>query len=93
MPVDADSAVLDLEAGTFKPPLYATYAITKVDETHINFGLETGTSSIFGTIDRISGNMTMNVMKPEDRRRLSAGGSAKMQAWMNAKCVPAQRMF
>jgi hypothetical protein len=93
MTINGDSAMIDFDAGTFKPPIYSPYQITKVTDTDVNFGLETSTTSIFGTIDRISGNLSMNVMKPEDRKRIMAGHSAKMLAWMSAKCVPAKRMF
>ncbi|KRR06817.1 hypothetical protein [Bradyrhizobium valentinum] len=93
MAIDGDSAIIDFDAGTFKPPLYHPYSITKINDTQVTFGFESSTTSIFGTIDRISGNLSMNVMKPEERKRLAAGGSVKMLAWMAAKCVPAKPMF
>lgn len=93
MAIDGDSAIIDFDAGTFKPPLYQAYSITKVNDTQVTFGFESSTRSIFGTIDRISGNLSMNIMKPEDRKRLAAGGSLKMLSWMTAKCMPAKQMF
>ncbi|MDE5454161.1 hypothetical protein GWE18_15135 [Bradyrhizobium sp. CSA112] len=93
MIIDGDSAIIDFDAGTFKPPLYQTYSITKVNDTQVTFAFESSTTSIFGTIDRVSGNLSMNVMKPEERKRLAAGGSVKMLSWMTAKCMPAKQMF
>jgi hypothetical protein len=93
MTFDGDSAIIDLDAGTFKPPHYQVYSITRVNNTQVSFGFESSTASIFGTIDRISGNLSMNVMKPEDRKKLMAGGSVKMLSWLTAKCMPAKQMF
>jgi len=35
----------------------------------------------------------MTVMKPAERQKLLAGGSAHILAVMTAKCTPAKRMF
>jgi len=51
MTINGDSAMIDFDAGTFKPPIYSPYQITKVTDTDVNFGLETSTTSIFGTSD------------------------------------------
>jgi hypothetical protein len=41
----------------------------------------------------VSGNLSMNVMKPSERKMLQAGETAHFLAWMTAKCAPAQRLF
>ncbi|MGJ4957741.1 hypothetical protein ACQR1H_19005 [Bradyrhizobium sp. HKCCYLRH2015] len=91
--IDGDSAVVDFDSQTFKPPIFPAYKITKISNTNLSFGLDTSETSVFGSIDRISGNVSMTVMRPEERKKILSGGSAKMLSWMTAKCSPAKRMF
>jgi hypothetical protein len=35
----------------------------------------------------------MNVMRPNERKNLQAGGTVHFLAWMTARCALAQRMF
>jgi hypothetical protein len=86
MTINGDSAMIDFDAGTFKPPIYQPYQITKVTDTDVNFGLETSKTSIFGTIDRISGNLSMNVMKPEERKKIM-GRSQRENACLDVSQV------
>lgn len=91
--INAETAILDLEERSFKPPLYPEFALTRVGESDVSFGSELPTLSTWGNLDRVSGSLSMNVMSPSDRKKLQAGGSAQFLAWMTAKCAPAQRMF
>jgi hypothetical protein len=93
IPVNAETAVVDLEKRTFKPPLYPEFPLTKVGENDVSFGSELPNYSAWGSLDRVSGSLSMNVMRPDERKRLQAGGSVRFLAWMAAKCTPAQRMF
>lgn len=91
--IDRETAILDLENKTFKPPLYPEYPLTRVGENDITYGTESSTISLAGSLDRISGSLSLNVMTPADRKTLAAGGSVKFIAWMTGKCSPAKRMF
>ncbi len=91
--ITRETAVLDLEARSFKPPLYPAFTVTRIGETDVSFGSETSTHSTWGSLDRVSGTMTLNVFNPTERKKLQAGGSANYMAWLSAKCSPAQRMF
>lgn len=93
VPVRGETAILDLEQRTFKPPLYAEYPLLRVGEADVSFGIELPAVSISGALDRVSGSLSMNVLAPSERKKLQDGGSAKFIAWMTAKCVPAKRMF
>ena len=44
MTINGDSAMIDFDTGTFKPPIYLPYQITKVTDIDVNFGLETSTT-------------------------------------------------
>jgi hypothetical protein len=57
--IDRQTAVLDLEGGTFKPPMYPAYQIKRSSDTDIGFGLENSQTSISGNIDRVSGALSM----------------------------------
>jgi hypothetical protein len=91
--IDRETAILDIEKQTFKPPLYPVFSLTRVADNDIDFGYESATNSTWGSLDRVSGSLSMNVMSPDDRKKLQAGGSARFLAWMTAKCAPAQRLF
>jgi hypothetical protein len=91
--IDGETAILDLERRSFKPPLYVHFPLLRVGETDVTFGNELPTLSTWGSLDRISGTLSMNVMKPNERQSLRAGSSAHFIASMFAKCTPAQRMF
>lgn len=93
MNIDGETAVVDLERHTFKPPLYSEFPLTQVGQTELSFGSELPTLSTSGNLDRVSGSLWMNVMRPNERKSLQAGGSAHFLAWMSAKCAPAERMF
>jgi hypothetical protein len=93
IPVAGETAILDLDSGTFKPPLYNSFPLLKVRDTQVTFGSESQTLSVWGSLDRVSGSLSMSVMEPGERRKVQAGGSAHFMAWITAKCVPAQRMF
>ncbi|MCX7310320.1 MAG: hypothetical protein NTV56_00985 [Alphaproteobacteria bacterium] len=92
-PFDRESAIVDLERRTIKPPLYPEFSITIVKENDITFGNELTSLSTWGGLDRVSGKLTLNVLRPADRKSLMTGGSVHFLALMEAKCVPAQRMF
>ena len=91
--IDRETAILDLDGRSFKPPLYPEFPVTRIGESDLSFGSELPNLSTWGTLDRVSGSLSMNVMKPSERKSLQAGKGAKFLAWMTAKCVPAQRMF
>ena len=92
-PIERETAILDIPNRTFKPPLYPEFPLIRVRETDATFGSELPSLSTWGSIDRISGSLTMNVMRPDERKSLQLGGTVRFLAWMTAKCVPAQRMF
>ena len=92
-PIDRETAILDLEKPSFKPPLYQEFPLIRIGESDVSFGSELPSLSTWGSLDRISGSLSMNVMRPSERRALQAGGSAKFLVWMTAKCAPAKRMF
>ncbi|PSO19135.1 hypothetical protein [Bradyrhizobium sp. MOS003] len=91
--ISGESAIVDLEKLTFKPPLYSEFPITRVAENDLSFGSELPSLSTWGSLDRVSGTLTMNVLRPDERKKLQAGGSAHFLTWMSAKCAPAKRMF
>lgn len=93
VPVRGETAILDLEQRTFKPPLYSEYSLIRVSESDVSFGGELPAVSIWGSLDRVSGSLSMNILAPSERKKLQDGGSAKFLAWMTAKCAPAKRMF
>ena len=91
--LDRETAILDLENRSFKPPIYGALPLTRIGENEVYFASETPDSSIRGSLDRISGALSLNALRPSERKKLDAGEGAAFQAWMTAKCVPAQRMF
>jgi hypothetical protein len=91
--IGGETAILDLEKRSFKPPLYPEFPLIRVGESDLSFGSELPALSTWGSVDRVSGSLSMNVMRPTERKNLQAGGSAHFLAWMTAKCAPAQRMF
>jgi hypothetical protein len=91
--IDETGSVLDLEKGIFTAPVYGTFPITRIDDTTIVFGSETPTNSTLGNLDRISGNLTMTLMPPADRKKLTSGQPAHVTAYVDAKCSPAKKMF
>jgi hypothetical protein len=91
--IDGETAILDLEKRSFKPPMYQEFPLIRVGESDLSFGSELPDLSTWGNLDRVSGNLSMNVMRPNERKALKAGGSAHFLVWMSAKCAPAQRMF
>jgi hypothetical protein len=91
--IDAETAILDIEAGTFKPPMYPKFQLTRVDDSSISFGNDNDKYSTWGSLDRVSGSLSMNVMSPNDRKELQAGRSGHFMVWMSGKCAPAKRMF
>ena len=92
-PISGETAILDIEKQSFKPPLYPEFPLIRVGESDLSFGSELPNLSSWGNLDRISGSLSMNVMRPTERKTLQAGGTAHFLAWMSAKCAPAQRMF
>lgn len=93
IPISGETAIIDLEKRTFKPPMYSEFPLTRVGENDLSFGSELPTLSTWGSLDRVSGSLAMNVMRPDARKALQAGGTVNFLAWMSGKCVPAQRMF
>lgn len=93
MNISAETAIVDLEKRTFKPPLYPEFPLIRVGESDLSFGSELPTLSTWGGLDRVSGSLSMNVMRPNVRKNLQAGGTAHFLAFLSAKCAPAQRMF
>ena len=93
IPINGETAIVDLENRTFKPPMYQEFPLTRVGESDLSFGSELPTLSTWGSLDRVSGSLSMNVLRPDERKKLQAGGSAHFLAWMSGKCAPAQRMF
>lgn len=91
--ITGETAILDLDKRSFKPPLYPEFPVTRVGESDVSFGSELPTLSTWGSLDRVSGSLTMNVLRPSERKALQAGGSAHFLAWMSGKCAPAQKMF
>jgi hypothetical protein len=91
--VGGETAILDIEKRSFKPPLYPEFSLIRLGESDLTFGNEAATLSTWGDLDRVSGSLSMSVMRPSERKALQAGGSAHFLAWMSAKCLPAQRMF
>lgn len=91
--IAGETAILDLQTNTFKPPMYNAFPLSRVADNSLSFGSESGTLSVWGSLDRVSGSLSMNVLEPKERHKLQAGTSAHFLAWMTAKCAPAQRMF
>jgi hypothetical protein len=38
--IDRETAILDIESQTFKPPLYPAFQVTEISETNLSFGSE-----------------------------------------------------
>jgi hypothetical protein len=91
--IGRETAILDIENGSLKPPMYSAFPLIRVGDNDVSFGSELPTLSTWGNLDRVSGSLSMNVMRPSERKSLQAGGTAHFLAWMSAKCAPAQRMF
>jgi hypothetical protein len=47
--VDHETAILDFEKRTFKPPMYTEFSLTRIGESDV--------SSIWGNLDRVSGDL------------------------------------
>jgi hypothetical protein len=92
-PIENETAILDYDKRVFKPPFYPSFPITRVDESTVVFSSETGELSTLGNLDRVSGNLTMNAMRPSERQRLQRGETVHFLAYISAKCTPAQKMF
>lgn len=86
-------AALDLEGGTFLAPVYGTFRIIRVDDASISFGGETPTVSTFGTLDRVSGALSMNLMPPAERKKLQNGQTVHFTAYVDAKCMRSKKKF
>jgi hypothetical protein len=93
IPINGQTAILDVQNNSFKPPMYTEHPLIRVEENLISFGFESEKYSTEGSLDRVSGSFAMTVMKPDERKKLKAGGTAHFMTWMSGKCVPAQRMF
>ena len=93
IPINGETAILDIENNSFKPPMYTEHPLIRIEANNISFGFESDKYSTSGSLDRVSGSLAMTVMKPEERKKLKAGGSAHFLVWMSGKCVPALRMF
>jgi hypothetical protein len=93
MNIGGETAILDLEKRTFRPPLYPEFPLIRVGESDLSFGSELPSLSTWGGLDRVSGSLSMNVMRPNERKSLQAGGTAHFLAFMSAKCAPAHRIF
>lgn len=93
MKIDASGAMVDLDAGTFTAPVYGTYPIIRSEDTSIAFGADNEKVSTYGSLDRISGKLTMSLMTPAARRAVSMGKSIKMISYVEARCTPARKMF
>lgn len=91
--IENETSVLDYDKRVVKPPLYPAFPITRVDESSVVFGSETVELSTFGNLDRVSGNLTLNAMRPSERQKLQNGGTVHFLAYISAKCAPAQKMF
>jgi hypothetical protein len=50
--IDRETALVDLENKTFKPPMYAAFPITRVSDSDFSFGSESPTLSAWGSLDR-----------------------------------------
>lgn len=91
--INRETAVLDLEYYSFKPPMYPEFPVTRLTETDVYFGTELANRSISGNLDRVSGTLSMTIMLPSERKALQAGGMVRFLAFLTAKCVPTKRMF
>jgi hypothetical protein len=87
MKIDAAGSALDLEKGTFTAPFYGTVPITRANDTMIVFGSDSPTTSAFGTLDRISGNLNMTLMSQVERKKLINGQSAHATSHLDAKML------
>jgi hypothetical protein len=92
-PIENETSILDYDKKVLKPPLYPAFPITRVDESTIVFGSETGELSTIGNLDRVSGSLTMNATRPSERQKLQKGEGVHFLAYVSAKCAPAQKMF
>jgi hypothetical protein len=68
--IGGETAILDIETQSFKPPLYPAFPLTRVGENDLSFGSELPNLSTWGSLDRVSGSLAMNVMRPQDRKNL-----------------------
>ena len=68
-PIESETSTLDYDKRVIKPPLYSAFPITRVDESSVVFGSETAELSTFGNLDRVSGSLTMNAMRPSERQK------------------------
>ena len=73
MELDRQTAMLDLENRSFEPPLYGALALTQIGEADVSFAKETSDVSIQGSLDRVSGDLSLNTMIPSERKKLEAG--------------------
>ena len=93
-PFSESGAVLNLERQTFRAPVYGLeYPLIRVDDTSISFGSESADHSTAGSLDRISGKLSMTVMHPAERKKMMGGQAAKVSVILSALCAPAQRLF
>jgi hypothetical protein len=92
---DHVTAMLDLENHFFQPPMFDTLPLTEIAESHVYFARETSDHlSIQGSLDRVSGTVTVDVATPAARKKYEAREEGL--AWLTlltAQCELAQRKF
>jgi len=85
-PIQGHAALLNLEARSFLAPIYGPVYVTKINPRQISFWKDDRISLIVGTLNRVSGGLTMHtvhknfsgIADPRDIRN----------SQMNATCTP-----
>lgn len=87
-------ARLDLEGRRFVvPSLQRTLPIVKVNEAMLWFETDTNEAYITGTLDRLSGKISVVSMTPEEKRKMYAGQSSRLDWSMAGRCAPGGQLF
>ncbi|MCW2082708.1 UNVERIFIED_ORG: hypothetical protein M2193_004883 [Bradyrhizobium japonicum] len=87
-------ALLDLDGRRFVVPvLQRALPIVKVNETMLWFETDTNEAYTTGTLDRLSGKISLVSMTPEEKRKMYAGKSSHLDWTMGGRCAPGGQLF
>lgn len=75
------------------PLLQRTFPIVKVNEAMLWFEADTNEAYTTGTLDRLSGKISLVSMTPEEKRKMYAGQSSHLDWSMAGRCTPGGQLF
>jgi hypothetical protein len=86
------AATLDIDKKAFLTPV-GNFHITKVEENSINFDEPADALKVFGSLDRVTGEVNVFWRTAAEDEKMKLRIPHKVQVHVNLKCVVAKRMF